>query len=438
MKKLLLLILIITISFLAWSDEYCEDGSCSLQTEKLFSFGNLDPTVTQVEADIINQAYEEFDKDPEKGMKMLLQKAHDKSTEAIDFSMASFYYSLENFEKSVEWYRKALAKNERFNRARANLAQVLLRMGKPDEAVKEFEKVAELGNISPKTWTLIGYTYMLLEKPVSAENAYRQAMLLDGNDRAALSGLARCLLMQGRYNECIYAVKEIIKEDSGNQDLWYILTNCYTETGNIREAINTLETADIITSENYNTYIALGNLYLMNRQPDYSYKNYTKAFKSEKTEAEDIIKAAGNLFEYGNAEEAYEIINRNRKKIKEDTEQDRRLSIIETGILISTGKLSQAENILEKLQEKYPLDSSILIMSGDLSLKQKKYEKAIIYYERAERTAEDRSSVIIKQAKVEVERENYTKAAELLETAQKLNPQPYIEKYLQQVRRFAE
>ncbi|MFA7577771.1 MAG: tetratricopeptide repeat protein, partial [Candidatus Muiribacteriota bacterium] len=288
------------------------------------------------------------------------------------------------------------------------------------------------------TYNLIGYAYMLIDKPVSAENAYRQAMLLNRNDKSAMAGLARTLLAQKRYNECIYAVKELLKEEPRNKDLWYILTNCYSETGQIKEAIKSLETANIISDENYSSFITLGDLYLMNEQSDYAAANYHKAFKQQGANPKDIVRAASNLFDYGNTNEAYRIIENHRKKISTNTQEEKKLKLIEAGIFINQQKLSQAEKILINLAENYPLDSSILIMNGDLYLQQKQYEKAILYYERAERTADDKSQALIRQAKVEVERENYNRAAELLENAQKLNPQPYIEKYLNQVKRFAD
>ncbi|MCK9224295.1 MAG: tetratricopeptide repeat protein [Candidatus Muirbacterium halophilum] len=436
LKIIITIVFVMILTIICWSDEYCENGNCTIQAENLYSFGNIDPTVTQQEADLINKAHEEFEKEPQKALKSLLAKAGEKSSEAIDFSIASFYYAMDKLEKSIEWYKKALDKNNKFNRARANLAQVLLKLQRVEEAALEFQKVAEIGNVSSKTYNLIGYTNMLLGNPISAENAYRQAMLVEITDNSALTGLARSLLMQKRYTECIYTVKEALKNDMKNKDLWHILTNCYAETANYQKAITTLETANLLTKKNYSTHITLGDLYLINSQPDYSWQNYKKAFDYKEAKAKDIVKAAGNLFEYGNIQEAMNIIKNNKSILKKDSKEDKTIKIIEAGILINTQKYTEAQNILEKLAIQYPTNTQILLMNGDLKFSQKEYEKAIIYYERAERTAEDRSQSIIKQAKVEVERENYQKAADLLETAQKLNPQPYIEKYLKQVKRF--
>jgi tetratricopeptide (TPR) repeat protein len=151
-KRTLIIATLMFLSITGFADSDCPDGLCNLQLEKLYAYKNMDPSVTQEQAGLINLAYQEFEIDPEKALQILLEKAEIEKSEAIDFSIASFYYSLENFDQSIIWYRKALEKNETFNRARANLAQVLIRIDKIDEAVKEFEKVLQTGNVSSNTY----------------------------------------------------------------------------------------------------------------------------------------------------------------------------------------------------------------------------------------------------------------------------------------------
>ena len=55
----------------------------------------------------------------------------------------------------------------------------------------------------------------------------------------------------------------------------------------------------------------------------------------------------------------------------------------------------------------------------------------------AGRIADKETQALIRQAQIEVGRERYKRAAELLEAAQALKPVPHVARYLEQVRRLA-
>jgi hypothetical protein len=59
-------------------------------------------------------------------------------------------------------------------------------------------------------------------------------------------------------------------------------------------------------------------------------------------------------------------------------------------------------------------------------------------YERAARVAGFEARGLIRQAQVEVERERYPRAIELLEAAQAFDAQPHVARYIEQLRRMVE
>ena len=84
-----------------------------------------------------------------------------------------------------------------------------------------------------------------------------------------------------------------------------------------------------------------------------------------------------------------------------------------------------------------PLDARALLAFGDLQRDTGKPEEAVMAYERAARISGFEARALIRHAQVEIERERYKKALELLEAALAFDDQPHLRKYVEQVRRLA-
>jgi tetratricopeptide (TPR) repeat protein len=73
---------------------------------------------------------------------------------------------------------------------------------------------------------------------------------------------------------------------------------------------------------------------------------------------------------------------------------------------------------------------------GDLYREQGELERALLYYERAQRAGVKGATVLLRQAQIEIERERYKQAVAILEEAQRIDSSPFVSRYLAQVRRF--
>lgn len=63
-------------------------------------------------------------------------------------------------------------------------------------AVAVFQTLMRSGQADADMLTLLGHALLLQEKPVSAEGAYRQALILRADDMDAMRGLTKCLIDQ--------------------------------------------------------------------------------------------------------------------------------------------------------------------------------------------------------------------------------------------------
>jgi tetratricopeptide (TPR) repeat protein len=83
----------------------------------------------------------------------------------------------------------------------ANLSIEYLREADYEQAFAYLKRAALTAKDNPDVWTNLGALYSILDHDVFAEQAYRVARGIDGKDQAAISGLAKVLLRQGRVEE---------------------------------------------------------------------------------------------------------------------------------------------------------------------------------------------------------------------------------------------
>jgi len=100
-------------------------------------------------------------------------------------------------------------------------------------------------------------------------------------------------------------------------------------------------------------------------------------------------------------------------------------------------KTDQAIALYQELLRIDPLDARALLLLARGQRRQGRLEEAALTCERAARLPGFEAEAWVLHAQIEVERERYGRALELLEAAQTLQDRPHVRRYLEQVRRLA-
>jgi len=401
-----------------------------------------EPTVSQEEAELLRQIGDLSEEDPEKAVELLNAQITLQSSPALDFALGNFYFREGKLDLAEGAYRQALKKMPSFSRARANLGRALIMQDKIDEAIREFRSVLIEGQASPETFTLIGYTFLLKGQSVPAETAYRQALLLKPDDTNAYLGLAKCLLEQERFQEAVKILEDLLEDNPQRQELWFLLANANLALEKSDRAIIVLESARRLGVISKEALATLGELYLNCGQVEDSLIVYKEAFAVENPSIDRLLRAIEGFIMMHKPEEAGVLLKRagNIKQQKPNIfslEQSYKFHRLQAHQARLKGDYETAFIAYKKLLEENPLDGDVLISLGDLYRETGEFEEALISYERAGRIAGKETQALIRQAQVEVERERYNRAVELLEAAQALKSQHHVGRYLEQVRRLA-
>jgi tetratricopeptide (TPR) repeat protein len=211
---------------------------------------------------------------------------------------------------------------------------------------------------------MLGYCYMFKQNAVAAENAYRQAYLIDPNSRDWKLGLAQSLLMQDKYEDAASMFGNLIKENSQDRQLWMRQTSAYLAMEKFEEAIINLEMMRLLGLADEKSLVLLGNIYIEQTQPRLALEAFAEAMKrAPQLDVAQALKSAKILNDNGNPKEAAEMVQKIRAAAGDGMTQADRLSLDLTEVKIARNN-NQPElvgTILNRLLQENPTNPDILL-----------------------------------------------------------------------------
>lgn len=396
-----------------------------------------EPEVTQADARAISTAAAIAATNMSAAMDFLASVAAGGAGPAVNFTLGNLYFQAGDYAAAGKAYESALEKTPDFQAALSNKGRTHLLEGRADEAVAVYTRI--LGQAPPDADTLIllGHALLLGGKTVSAEGAYRNALLLRPDDRAALLGLARCLQGQGRHAELAALCSELLAANPLIADFWALAANAEASQGRSAKAIVRLECARRLGIASGEMLAGLGDLYLAAGRPDDARGAYDQAFASAQPRKTRLLNIAEAFLRLGESEHAEALL-------KEASQEG--LNAEERGIYLRLAAETAAaagdnEAALERCGQwarEYPMDGEALLMTGKLRLEAGDKDAAAAAYETASRINGYEARALVSLARIEIERRNFRQALRRLESARAYNLEPYLAGHVERLIRLVE
>ncbi len=396
----------------------------------------VEPRIDKSEQFILREVVAKAENQLEEAIAYLESKITDKTSAALDFALGTMYYQTGRLTRSEATYEQALRKFPSFLRALKNLGFVQLSLGKLDEASQSLAKAISLGEADGISYVALGYCHLSLGRVVSAENAYRMAILLHPESIDARNGLVNCLLSTNRFAEAIALLDELLESKPNDLFCHKARASALQGLGREEEAVVALETLRRMNQLDAATTLSLGDLYHNLGLLDLSLSAYQQALaKKEKLSLPRYARVAKVLINRGSYGDGFEFLEEIEKKFgKGYSEQDEReIRMLQAEVRLATGKRKEAEEILEDLIRKRPLDGEALLLSAKLAAENLDYAKASLRFERAARISAFEVDSLIEHARMLVGTKDYQLASDLLEKAQTISPQPRVARYLKAI-----
>jgi tetratricopeptide (TPR) repeat protein len=374
----------------------------------------------------------------------------------FDFTLGNVQFQLDRIDEAKQSYQNAVQKLPTFLRAWKNLGLLAIRTGDMPGAVRALTKMIELGGGDGLTYGLLGQAYASRGDFLSAESAYRQALLLSPDSLDWKLGLTRCLFKEERYAEAADLCGDLIAKHPERTDLMVLQASAFLGMKEPRRAAQNYEILARSGHATTEILYALGDIYVNESLMDLAANAYIRALDLDPGQSPArAFRAAEALAARGALEPASLVIARMRTVFVDragsaDAGADggageshleegdkRRLLKLQARIDVAQGAGDKAVGVLEEIVALDPLDGEALMLLGQFYSRSAQPEKAAFYYERAASLEAFEADAKVRLAQILVGQGKYGEAVTLLKRSQELKPRDEIARYLDQVERVA-
>ncbi|MBN1256994.1 MAG: tetratricopeptide repeat protein [Planctomycetes bacterium] len=410
-------------------------------TESYIAETEIEPRVTEDERKRMQKILTLMSDDKLDDAVRLLERNRGEAASAVfDFTLANIHFKREELDQATEVYLAAVEKYPKFRRAWRNLGLIYVRQNKFKESLPALTKVIELGGGDALTYGLLGYSYSNAGNNISAESAYRMAIMLDPKTVDWKMGLARSFFEQSRYADAAALCKTLIVEYPDRADLWLLQANAYIGLEQPLKAAENYELVDQLGKSTKATLNMLGDIYINQEIYDLAVNYYIRAMEmNPDKKPERSVRAAKVMMVRGALSETKKLLASIESLHSDSLDEEGKKEILKlrARLAVAEGAGDEEVRVLEQIVELDPLDGEALILLGQHSKRIGETEKATFYYERAASIEFFEADAKVRHAQLLVSTGKYNEALPFLRRAQQLKPRENIQKYLEQVERVA-
>ena len=402
----------------------------------------IEPRVTVVERELMEKVMRLMAEEAglPKAQALLEKNLKPVSSAVLDFTLANIHFQEDRLEAAAAGYQAAIEKFPSFQRAHRNLALIRIRQESFEAALEPLTRCIEWGANDGLTYGLLGYAYAMTEQAVSAESAYRLAMMLQPRTLDWKLGLCRTLFKQQKYGEAIAMCDELLRLDPGKADYLLLQANAYLGLRQPMKAAEIYEMLDLAGRTPAAALLTLGDIYVNEGHIEEGARVYGRAFAREERpdlnrHVRNVEVLAGRGANQAAAELLRQIVQRAGAEAPETMRK--RFLKLEARLAAARNEASAEQaRILEEIVALDPLDGDALILLGQHHVVTD-LEKAIFYFERAQGLEAFEADARLRHAQALVRNGRYPEALPLLKRALELKPREDVQRYAEQVERAA-
>jgi len=378
--------------------------------------------------------------DHAQAIKALKAQIKPDSSALFEFTLGNVYFQDGDLTNAVRYFDQAVAKFPDFRRAWQNLGFAHARDGQYGQAIAPLARAISLGATDSKIYGLLGFCYMNEEQWISAESAYRQAMLLEPENADYKLGIVKCQVAIENYGAALAMLSELLARYPDREQIWNIQANVYLQTDHPDKAAVNLEMLRRMGKATPKNLTLLGDVYMTQEATDLALSAYLEATEME---GADDLKPALRAAEIMVGRGAWDQSETLFVKIREvgggsmTDEEEITLLKLQSKVAMATGRGGEAIQVLEQIIEKNPLDGEALLLAGDYYSRNGHKEKAQFDYDQASKIDGFEADAFVKQAQLLAQSSKYVEAMEMLRRAQKIKPRDNVQRYLEALERVA-
>jgi tetratricopeptide (TPR) repeat protein len=402
---------------------------------------DIEPRVSPEEVEILEKIRPIMAKDVARAEGALRGKVTPECSAVLDFTLGGIYFQQDKMKEALKCYQNAVKKYPNFRRAWRNIGLINVRSGDHDNAITAFTRMIELGGGDAYSYGLLGFAYAIKQDYQAAEQAFRNALLLQPQNTEWRLGITRCAFKQLKFEDAVTQLEVLIGRYPEKPDFWLLQAQAYLGMKQPLKAAEDLESVDRLGKSTVDSLHTLGDIYLSENLADSALNAYSRAFKLDtKQQLYRPVRSAEMLAMRGAPVEARKLLDQITQARTADIPEADRRKILKLQARLSMAEGGGGEDAVKALEEIVkldPLDGEALMLLGQHYIQKNEPDRAIFYFERAEGIEQFEAKAKIRHAQVFVGMGRFNDALPLLRRAQELKPQEEVARYLEQVERAA-
>ncbi len=401
-----------------------------------------EPKITEKESELLGQLSQLLAANQnDAGLQLLadhVRKAPiaDEVSAALNYTLANLYLQTGKYSQAVVQYETAIKKFDNFRRAFKNLGLAYIQNRQFGNAIKALVKSIEMGDASGDTFGLLAYAYLNEGNPSAALEGYRQASLMNPNNREWRIGKAEALMRTQRYEEAIAEFKELIEELPTRSAFYTSIANAYLSVQKPDMAAHYLEMLRRKGEAKATALGLLGDIYVNDSLPRLALAAYQDAVNTGDFSTSKSIRSLKALLARGNFPEAEAFLVTVKASVaaKFSEKESREVLNLQAQRALAKGQDEEAAKLLEQVLEQDPLNGNALMLLGEYNLSKGDVESAVFYYQRAESITDFQRNAQLQLARIHVQQKEYKEAIRYLEAALSLEYSANVQDFLDAVK----
>lgn len=371
----------------------------------------------------------------------LLEAALKPDASAVfDYTLGTVLFQSGDTTNAIRHFEAAVSKFPDYERAWKNLGFAQVRDGHYADSIKPLARTIELGGADGEVFGLLGFAYLNSGRPVSAGAALQQALLFKPDDFNLQLYLLQAWVASAQYEPALKLLNELLSANPERSNLWTLLANIHVERDELPQAAVAYETLRRLGGATAENLLLLGDIYLAQEARDLALEAYLEGVKRDGgQDLNQALRAAQLLTSQGAWDEARTLMGGIRSTAGDNLTGEPKLKLLklEARVALATDRGDEAIAILEAISAGDPLDGEALLLAADYYAGAGQREKAEFRYDAASKLEGFEADAFVGLARLLVQAQEYRRAAEFLQKAQKIKPQDRIQRYLDQVLKLA-
>jgi len=407
------------------------------------TLANSEPRIKEEERPLLGELSTLIQNDPAAALVLLNDSLGANSSATMLFVRGNLYFQSNQLRQAASDYSEAIKRFADFRRAHQNLGLIRLQEGNFAAAVTSLGRAIELGESSSRTFGLLGFCHFNLEDYVAAENAYRQALMLDPENKDWALGLAQSLMSLEDFGSAGSLMEGLLKLDPTNTDYWLFLVNVNINLEDPQKAAEILELLRLRGQATSSNLELLGNIYLNQEDFGLALEVYEEMLSdpAARPQPDVPINVSSILVRYGAADQAKVLLSSVESSYGDSLARGQRLEVWNIQAQIARAEFDEerAAALLTQILEEDPSNGGALLEMASYFADNGELERAYMQIEKAEKLGDFEADALRLKGQLQVREGKYAQAADTLERAYNLNPEDRrLGDYVEEVKRAAE